>query len=179
MRGGCGECWGLKQGDKQELADPVHGLSRLFVIISSYSPPPPPRAAGEEDELRYDAVGQAGGGVWDGDANRDEELVCVASTQYQGTNLGLQNTSGRPLNGSPGCCGTQYQGTNFGLQNTSGRPLNGSPGCCSTQHQRWHRDGGARSEPKEKKRKLDKLKDWGEQLLPRVKEIEDWLHGNE
>ena len=37
------------------------------MIISSYSPPPPPRAAGEEDELRYDAVGQAGGGVWDGD----------------------------------------------------------------------------------------------------------------
>ena len=33
--------------------------------------------------------------------------------------------------------------------------------------------------PMEERRKLDKLKDWGERLLPRVKEIEDWLHGKD
>ena len=33
--------------------------------------------------------------------------------------------------------------------------------------------------PKKKRRKLDKLKDWGEQLLPSVKEIENWLHGKD
>ena len=31
--------------------------------------------------------------------------------------------------------------------------------------------------PKKKRRKLDKLEDWGEELLPSVKEIETWLHG--